>query len=100
VVEIRRPEAHRRDRQLARVVLGHGDDLGVRGDVEDLAQELEALRGDGGLLGRAQVKEHHVRFGAPHQREGLLGGLRGGHVEVGEHRLELAAQRLVVLQDE
>src|SRR5438477_3903353 len=39
VIEIGRAEPHRGHRELARIVLGHRDDLGVRADVEDRSEE-------------------------------------------------------------
>jgi len=75
VIEVGRPETHGGHGQLARIVLGHGDDLGVGRDVEDLPQELETLRRYRRLVGRPQVEQHHIRFRAAHGGECLLGGL-------------------------
>ena len=48
----------------------------------------------------SQIKQHHIRLGAAHQRQHLFGGLGGRDVEIREDRLELAPQRAVVLEDE
>jgi len=100
VVEVRRPQAHGRHGELTRIVLRHGDDLGVGRNVENLPQQLEALRGHRRLVRRAEIEQHDVRFRAPHGGECLLRCLAHGDVEIGEHRLELAAQGAIVLEDQ
>src|SRR5205823_14792746 len=75
------------------------DDLGVRADVEDLAQQLQALRGHRRLARGAEVEQHGVGLGAPHGCE-RLGGFASVHVEIGEHRLEIASQCAIVLEDQ
>ena len=100
VIEIRRAEAHGRDRQLARIVLGHGDDLGVGREIQDLPQQLQALRRHRRLAGGAQVEQHDVGLETPHEGERLLGGLGRGDVQIGEDLLELAPQPAIILQDQ
>ncbi len=100
MIEVRSAQADRRDRQLARVVRRHRDDLRVGGDVQDLSQQFQALRCDRRLARVAQIEEHDVRISTPHQRERLFTGLGGGDLKVREHRLEFAPQRAVVLEDE
>jgi len=100
VIEVGRAEAYRGDRELARIVLGHSDDLGVGRDVEDLPQELEALRRHRRLVCGAEIEQHHIGLGAAHGRECLLGGFAYRDVEVGEHRLELTPQGAIVLEDQ
>jgi len=100
VIEIGRTEAHGGHRQLACVVLDHGDDLGVGTDVEDLAQQLQTLRRHGRLALRAQVEQHRIRLGATHGDQRLIGGLAGGHVQIGEHRFQLPSQGAIVREDQ
>ncbi len=100
VIEIGRAEAHRGDRELAGIVLGHRDDLGVGGDMQNLAQQIQALRRDRRLACRAEIEQHDIRLEAPDQHEGLLGGFGGGHLEVREDRFERGPELPIVLEDQ
>ncbi len=56
MIEIGGAETHGGHGELARIMLRHGDDLGVRRKVQNLPQQLEALRSDGRLARRAEVE--------------------------------------------
>ena len=100
VIKIGRTETHGRHRQLASVVLGHGDDLGVGREIEDLAQQAQALCGERRLAGGAQVEQHDIGLEPTDEDQGLFGGLGRGDVEIGEDLLELLAQAAIVLENE
>ncbi len=100
VIKICGAEAHGGHRQLARIVLGHGDDLGVWREIQNLPQQFEALSCDSRLAGRAQIEQHDVGLDAAHQHERLLRGLAGGDIEIGEDFLELTPERAVVLENQ
>jgi hypothetical protein len=100
VIEIGGAESHGRDGKLAGVMLGHRDDLGVRGEIQDLTQQLQALGRDGRLASRAQIEQDHVRLQTPDQDERLLRSLGRCDLEIRKDLLELTAQAAIVLQNE
>src|SRR5262249_53330896 len=87
------------DRQVTRVALGHRNDLDVRGQIENPAQQVEVLGGQRGPRG-AEIEQHYIGLDAADQGERGIGGLADREVEIGKYGLELARQGAVALQDE
>jgi hypothetical protein len=100
VIEIRGAEAYRRDGELARVVLRHRDDLGVGRQVENLAEQLQALGRNRGLPRSAQVEQHDIGLDSSQDHQRLIRGLADRDVEVREDLLELTPERAIVLEDQ
>ncbi len=100
VIKIRGTETDGRHRELAGIVLGHGDDLGIGREIQDLAQQAQALLCERRLAGGAQVEEHDIGLEATDEDQGLFGGLGRCDVEIGEDLLELLPQAAIVLQNE
>ena len=73
-------------------------DVSVEADAARMVEEV--LRRYGRLVGRAQIKQHHVRFRTAHGGEYLLRGLGNRDVEIREHRFELAPQCAIVLENQ
>jgi hypothetical protein len=99
MIEIAGAQTYRLDGQIAPILTGDGDDLGCRGQVQDLPQQRQVLRFiAAGVC--AEIEEYDIRFDAPDQLERLRPDAAAGDVQIGKDRRKLAADGSIVLEDQ
>ena len=95
--EVGGPERHGTPRVRAVVLAGDDDDLGVRGQLQDVLEGAEALGDGSGFRGQTEIERHHGRLEATDLRDRFLPVGRDRDLVSVERPLHLRLQRRVVL---